>query len=81
MAETTFTIGIGAVGILLGAGVGFGIVRGKLTEVERLVRALFKKFDDLATRQGGVEQELARHDERIKAIKSDAHKMAEGAKA
>ena len=75
MMETTFTIGIGALGILVGAGIGFGIVRGKLGEVERLVRALFAKFDSLASKQGDNEQTLARHDERIDSLKSDVREI------
>lgn len=73
--ETTITIGVGVVGILLGAGVGFGIVRGKLSEVGRLQRALFKKFDELVKEVGGIKQLQARHDERIKANQSDIRQV------
>jgi hypothetical protein len=73
--ETTFTIGIGALGLLIGAGISAGITRGKLGEVERLVKALFKKFDDLAKRQIQAETDIARHDERIDAIKSEVRDL------
>jgi hypothetical protein len=73
--ETTFTIGVGAAGILVGAGIGFGIVRGKLSEVERLVHALFTKFDKLVDEQHAMETQLTRHEERIDAIKSDMREL------
>ena len=66
--ETTFTVGAGAIGLIVGAGMGFGMVRAKLNEVEKLQRALFKKFDALANEQKQMAQTLARHDERIRMI-------------
>jgi len=77
--ETTLTLGLGAiiaaVGAVGGAVLGFGIVRGKLSEVERLQKALFRKFDDMAEKVGGVQQQMARHDERLKSNQSDIHQI------
>lgn len=73
--ESTLTLGAGAIGALIGAGIGFGIVRAKLGEVERLQKALFKKFDALAHEQKEMGHALARHDERISALQSDMREI------
>lgn len=79
MHESTLTVGIGAlcaiVGLVIGGGIGWGLVRAKLEESSRLIKAIFTKIDKIAENQIVMGNELARHDERIQAIRSDVREL------
>lgn len=73
--DITITIIVGLAGLLLGVGVSFGTIRGKLAAIEKGQEALGVQLGKVFDRQGKVDTVQARHDERIGTLESDVREI------
>lgn len=73
--EYTFTIVAAVAGLLLGVGVSFGTIRGKLSAIEEGQKVLAGKLDTITNRQQKLDKVQGQHEVKINNLESDVREI------
>lgn len=73
--EHIFTIIAAVAGLLLGVGMSFGTIRGKLSAIEEGQKVLAKKLDLITDRQQKLDKVQGQHEVKIDGLESDIREI------